>query len=579
MKRVSSLPLFFVAAQIAVQIAGAVPAVRFAVIADQTGSPVPGVYDSVLDQVARMDPDFVLTVGDQVDGYVGPDTSALRTQFDGVFAQYDRAFGPRWRTGQWLVLCPGNHDITDDAAEPIWRKRVGPTYRRVDLSGVTILVLDTTRIPEDGGLPAEQVRFLERELSGVKPEQSVIVVTHKPFFRNGVWKGVDDPVHRLFVDHGVDLVVAGHWHDYVYEPHDGVTYMVCGSSGGSTGGQGIENGEFVGFVWGTLRDGRLSIAPIRKEGFLAPDFFNYAEDVTMMELQANGMDLSPFDLAGAAATVTVTMKNAGGAEADSIHWKTPANWTITPVGTPSGTGVGKPVDSRFDLRYAGSPFPLPSLSGVLHYGRNKTLTVTTLLRVERTARGPAARKIKLDGVIDPGEWEGARAEDLLMSPDGGTSACDPAAFYFAHDDRGVYLAARCAFGPEHPVVAKVVTRDGPVHREDCAGWILSPNDSTVVQVYANPVGTLIDGWGKVAGSDVMMDYKWNGDFRVATKSGTDAWSVEIYVPYKTLGFAKGKAPADLRINFRRKQPAVESAADWMPFSFHPTTMGKLDLVM
>jgi hypothetical protein len=234
--------------------------------------------------------------------------------------------------------------------------------------------------------------------------------------------------------------------------------------------------------------------------------------------------------------------------------------------------------ASFDVRYDGAPFPLPSLSGALHYGRDKSLATTVPLRITRTAQCPAVRKIKLDGIIDPKEWASTHAENLLMSPEGGRSAVDPTEFFFAHDDGGIYLAARCSFGSDRPCIAKVVKRDGPISREDCAGWLLSPADSVVVQIYANPLGTVLDGWGRMVGSDAMMDYKWTGDLRAAATRGTDRWSVEVYVPYKTLGYKMGIRPSEMRLNFRRKQPAARSAADWMPFAFSPAAMGRLDLL-
>ena len=41
---------------------------RFVVVGDRTGNHVEGVYGEILDEVQRLRPDFVITVGDMIEG-------------------------------------------------------------------------------------------------------------------------------------------------------------------------------------------------------------------------------------------------------------------------------------------------------------------------------------------------------------------------------------------------------------------------------------------------------------------------------------------------------------------------------
>jgi len=551
------------------------PAVRFAVVADQTGSAMPGVYDSVLAEVARLDPDFVVTVGDQVEGYLGSDTVALGAEYDLLAAQFDRAFGRRAREETFLIRTPGNHDITTDAAEPVWRSRVGPPYRRVDAAGVTVLVLDNSRAGEADPIAPDQVRFLERELSGVRPEDPVLVLMHKPYFSQTVWEGRDDPLHPILVKKGVDAVLAGHWHDYVYEPRDGVLYVVCGSSGGAVDSRDLANGKFVGFLWGTIREGKVSITPISLGSVHPADLFNAAENRILYRLTASGIEVTPYSFEEGAASIRVSLpEDMVVAGADSIRWKVPENWSVAPLSAPFAAATGA-RSASFEVRCSAIPFPLPSLSTTVRFGREKSCAIELPLRIQRTARCGGAKGIRVDGAISPGEWEETGAETIFMSPEAGPSGADPAEFLFASDARGIYFAARCVIGRDHPCVAEMNGRDEPIHREDCVGWFLASADSVIHQIYVNPNGAVFDGRGTMRGGTMNMDYGWNGEYEVGASRGEDQYSVEIFVPFKNLDV--GERVKELKVNFRRKQPALKTTSDWMPVSFDPKLLGRLVL--
>jgi predicted phosphodiesterase len=553
------------------------PAVRFAVLSDQTGGAMPGVYDSVLVEVARMTPDFVVTVGDQIQGYVGSDTTRLRGEYDALFAQYDYAFGDRWRTDEdYLIITPGNHDITDDQAEPLWLECIGPTHFRRDVFGVTIFVLDNSRMSEADGIPAEQFAWLREELASVKVEDPVIVLTHRPYFSEFVWSGEDDQAHDLFVEHGVDAVLAGHWHTYVYEPRDGVQYMVCGSSGGSTAGHGFENGEFFGFVWATVVDGSVSLTPISMGNVHDADMLSWDENNAQYAFRSSGVSVSAFDMTGTSGSVSVTARNTGDlVNTDELAWSVPDNWTVSPVSAPFEASPGDSTISVFELSYTASPFPLPILEAGLVYGRNKRVETSMPLPLARTAACPKVSGIRVDGVLYSDEWKDSHTETALMSEEGGVSEVDTTTFFFAHDKKGVYIAATCVFVAGHPLIAEVTDRDGPVYTEDCVGLFFSPADTVVYQIYVGPNGAVFDGRGFFEGGYVSMDYDWDGEYKVAATRTDGLWSVELFVPYKTIGVRRDIE--SMRITFRRKQKSLDTAADWTPITFDPADMGILKL--
>ena len=95
-------------------------AFRFAVIGDRTGGHVEGVYGEILDEVQRLRPDFVMTVGDMIEGYT-EDSTQLNSEWKEYLGLVDRLSMPIYYT-------PGNHDITNEVMRPFYLRYVGEPY-------------------------------------------------------------------------------------------------------------------------------------------------------------------------------------------------------------------------------------------------------------------------------------------------------------------------------------------------------------------------------------------------------------------------------------------------------------------
>ena len=189
---------------------------------------------------------------------------------------------------------------------------------------------------------------------------------------------------------------------------------------------------------------------------------------------------------------------------------------------------------------------------------------------------PAAEDFQLDGKIDELFWQ--EPVELLYNPEGKEMDIDPVKFYFAYNADNLFIAAYCRDNRENSPVASAQEHDGPVYAEDCIGFFIEPKmgSDTVYQIYINPMGTVFDmkisrkedGW-------MNYDVEWNGSYDIKAIMEDNFWSVEAKIPvdqFNTL-IEKGK---DWRINFRRKQKVLKSAADWqVPIDADPKTMGLL----
>jgi hypothetical protein len=101
---------------------------RFAVIGDRTGHAQPGIYEQVLEEIQRMKPDFVLTVGDMIQGYTD-DTITIKDEWEEYLKLIEPLTAP-------IYFTPGNHDIGDSTARELYRRYIGEPYYSFDVRGV-----------------------------------------------------------------------------------------------------------------------------------------------------------------------------------------------------------------------------------------------------------------------------------------------------------------------------------------------------------------------------------------------------------------------------------------------------------
>jgi predicted phosphodiesterase len=136
-----------------------------------------------------------------------------------------------------IVPAVGNHDVSGRDyfrqyfLHDLWA--ANKNYFVLDWGNLRLLVLDTGIECRDG---CAQYAFAERALrEGQKKGQLMAIMLHYPPYSSGEHGSqleVQRPVAALAKKHGVELVIAGHDHDYERTRSiDGTTYMVSGSGG------------------------------------------------------------------------------------------------------------------------------------------------------------------------------------------------------------------------------------------------------------------------------------------------------------------------------------------------------------
>jgi 3',5'-cyclic AMP phosphodiesterase CpdA len=214
-------------------------------------------------------PDAVLTLGDN--------------QYqDGELAEYLDSYDLTWgRFKDITYPTPGNHDYHTEGARgyfDYFGERANPPdgYYSFDLGNWHLVAVNT----DDGVVLDEQLDWIRRDLRS-DPHRCELAYWHHPRWSSGSNHGSDpemQPLWRLMVRQGVDVVLNGH--DHLYErfarlnasgrrDRDGVREIIAGTGGYSLYGFGdaiagsqkriVEYGVLTmtlkdrGYAWAFLR--------------------------------------------------------------------------------------------------------------------------------------------------------------------------------------------------------------------------------------------------------------------------------------------------------------------------------------
>ncbi len=194
---------------------------KFAILGDRTGETVEGVYQQIWREVDASRPDFVINVGDTIQGLNDATAEAEWRRVRPIWTRYRYPF----------YLTPGNHDIWSAASHSIFEKQAGRSASYgFNHGSAHFTVLDNSRSLQ---LSSDQMLFLEKDLIASKTQPLKFVVFHQPFWLLPLkLQSTDFAFHRMMLKYRVQYVICGHVHQFSRLEREGIVYMVVGSSGG-----------------------------------------------------------------------------------------------------------------------------------------------------------------------------------------------------------------------------------------------------------------------------------------------------------------------------------------------------------
>ena len=195
---------------------------RFAVLGDRTGEAITGAYEEAWRETAFDRPNFVVTVGDTIQG------------------DDDRKLESEWRQAMQILapyrrfpvfFTPGNHDIWSAlSAEAYQRYTRHALHYSFDYKQAHFTILDDSRSDE---MSPGELTFLQQDLELHRTQPLKFVFSHRPsWILHAVLGNYNFPLHQLAKKYGVQYVIAGHLHQMLAFNLEGIRYLSMASSGG-----------------------------------------------------------------------------------------------------------------------------------------------------------------------------------------------------------------------------------------------------------------------------------------------------------------------------------------------------------
>lgn len=224
-----------------------------AIMTDRTGGHRPGIWMKAVERVNWLRPDFVVSVGDLIEGYTENESEIDRQwkEFLGFIDQLEMKF----------FFVAGNHDVTNPTLHRIWREKFGKEWYSFNYKDVHFVCL----LSEDPSarLGEEQLVWLENDLKEHQDSRWTLVFLHKPIWtyaERSIAAGNEDKTNwkraeALLADRP-HTIFAGHVHHYVQYQRNGQQYYSLATTGGGSRLRGVSYGEFDHITWLTMeKDG------------------------------------------------------------------------------------------------------------------------------------------------------------------------------------------------------------------------------------------------------------------------------------------------------------------------------------
>ncbi|MEN8120747.1 MAG: metallophosphoesterase, partial [Bacteroidota bacterium] len=234
---------------------------QFAIIPDRTGGHRPGVFMDAVNKLNLLQPEFVMSIGDLIEGY--------STNIDQLNRQWDEFDSFVKQLEMPFFYLPGNHDFTNQVMEDLWKKRLGSSYYHFIYKDVLFLMLNSEdqKLGDGKGTISDpQYKFVQQILTKYPDVKWTIVFMHQPLWHQTEtrhWKNVE----KLLANRK-HTVFAGHEHRYVKEDRNNGKYFILATTGGYSPLRGKELGEFDHIVWVSMTENGPIISNLQLDGIL-----------------------------------------------------------------------------------------------------------------------------------------------------------------------------------------------------------------------------------------------------------------------------------------------------------------------
>ncbi|MBS11721.1 MAG: hypothetical protein CME19_08975 [Gemmatimonadetes bacterium] len=289
----------------------------------------PGEFNQLFDEVAVINPSFVLQIGDMIRGYVETD--------DEFRAQWKRFKDQISGLGSIpFYPVPGNHDVYSKdrtaGGAKVYQEEWGDLYYSFDYRNAHFTVLDTDQAGEFQSMTGQQLKWLEADLHKARRKDHRFIFFHRPthLLENG------DELHHLFIEHKVTAVFGGHQHHYHEVIRDEPPYIMT-MAAASLVTDTEKSGSFHHFLHVTVRDDDFTYAVVQKGGAGKPGFVVFQDNKGLYRIRGRlfrprSVVFESLEIVEGRSIVPLELTNPTDQELHVyLEWKLPTRWAVSPA--------------------------------------------------------------------------------------------------------------------------------------------------------------------------------------------------------------------------------------------------------
>jgi len=447
-------------ADIAARWKGAAPntgdSFRFIVMSDNTAAPVPGELEEAVREINLLKPDFVMSVGDLIQGYTEgdlvpgftTDTNVLTMMWDAVNAQLKKLDAP-------FYYCPGNHDISNPVMREAWLAQYGvdgKSYYSFDYRDCHFVVLDSATPAFMPDYAKEELAWLAKDLASAGSAKHIFVFYHHPQLEN---KAAWAELVKLFPV-GKTTVFNGHTHNLSYSEPDGIPTYVLAATGGIVNigsylrRQGDipnrELGMFRMFAQVSVDNGIPSVAVLPLHEVLPGDYIR-KNFVDAFWSSAQSTETSSLSSKGGTVSFKYHHNTLGAPLHVAVSWNAP-EWNVQPLYAEANIAPKKDAELKFVFmpRVENPDFPNYTVfyETLNPAGKKVSFNSAYTTRFSAEIDISAVRNISVDG--NPSDWKDVKPYELkpkgkitYVWPEWKSEKESSALIYLGHDSQRLYV--------------------------------------------------------------------------------------------------------------------------------------------
>lgn len=522
---------------------------QFVIVSDRTGGHRPGVFPNAARKLNLLNPEFVISIGDLIEGYTKDREKLLKqwNEINSFVSCFDMPF----------FYLPGNHDISNKETAMLWEELFGKSYYYFIYKDVLFLCLNSEETSgyvqnrSSRHLSDTQIGWTKDVIKRHPDVNWICVFLHQPLWIYdegyiGAHGKEIQPKNTGFQEVEKALsgknytVFAGHFHSYTKSVRNSRKYFILSTTGGGSALRGLTYGEFDHGVWVTMTENGPVIANLLIDGIADEDVITKTrrEEIGKSDLFLMN---NPFVPGHHKNEILLNLKNQFQHPLEySIIWPEDS-WKILPRKTSGTIDPGETrqlafgVEGKGEVLYSYPQCHVRYTAGDELDCDAKVDVIDTIrrlfpqIRVASTAHPPV-----IDGILDDSIWKKTTIYNEFRTKHGGKVTVDTQVM-LAYDPDNLYIAFNCVEPNPDRIKASVKKHDGQVWEDDSVQIFLDTNNDrkTYYRLIINSAGVTYDSLGRDKTCELFP--------LTETSRRNGGWTVENAIPWDNLDMKEPRA--------------------------------------